>query len=200
MTVEVPQYCLRAYALFYSKFGSREEFKQSFLDWIVSPSMRKKIFSLLLKSGWIKKASRSTYKCVPPSKAISELTRFRVPDLIKKADRKYAFTGLSAVEVWSDYAYVQRGIEKSPYFVRVLKKDLDWWQSFFNKHNIPNYVNKGSNIGEYVILIRAEQVGFVEKHGLKVDSLKKTMKYAKSNDIFLYAYNYMREKYGASAT
>jgi hypothetical protein len=127
------------------------------------------------------------------------LLEFKVSEIIKESKEKYAFTGLSAIEIWSDYSYVQRGIEKSPYFIKVLEKDLNYWRNFFNRNNIPNYVNEGSTVGEYVILIPVKRISFVEKNDLKVESLKITMKIAKSNDVFLYAYNYMRKKYGTSA-
>ena len=199
MTTEIPQYCLRAYALFFSKHGSREPFKQYELDWIVGQSMKKKIFSILLKAGWIAKESRDSYRCVEPDKVVKGLVEFKVPELIKEAKKPYAFTNLSAVEIWSDYSYVQRGIEKSPYFVKVLSKDLKYWKEFFNKRNIPNYVNEGSTIGEYVILMPVDKINGVEKEGLKVESLKKTLKTAKENEMFSYAYNYMRKKYGAAS-
>ena len=199
MITEIPQYGLKAYALFFAKHGTKEEFKQSELDWIVSQSMKKKIFSLLLKSGWIKKHSIKTYVCIPPEKIITGLLELKVPGLIKKAEREYAFTNLSAIEIWSDYSYVQRGIEKSPYFIKILKKDLKYWKNFFNKSNIPNYVNNGATIGEYVILIPVRKLRFIEKEGYKVESLRDTMKLAKSNEIYLYAYKYMRKKYGTIA-
>lgn len=193
---EIPNYGLRAYALFFSKYSSREVFKQSELDWIVSSSMKKKIFSLLLRSGWIKKISRQYYKCVAPDVIFTELLDFKVPDLIKNAEKSYSFTGLSAIEVWSDYVYVQRGRERSPYFINVLKKDLEYWKKFFNKNNIPNYINKGSTIGEFVILLPVKKIVSIEKEGIKVDSLKETIKNAKKNEMFDYAYKYMKNKYG----
>lgn len=196
MVAEIPQYCLRAYALFFAKHGSREVFKQSELDWIVSQSMKKKIFSLLLRSGWIRKESRDTYQCVEPDKVIKGLVEFRVPEIIKRAKKPYAFSGLSAVEIWSDYSYVQRGIERSPYFIKILKKDLIYWKKFFNKNNIVNYVDDGSFIGEFVILIPVGEMDFVEKYGLNVEPLKTTLAIAKKNEMYSYAYNYMREKYG----
>ncbi|MEK6943293.1 MAG: hypothetical protein AABX00_04485 [Nanoarchaeota archaeon] len=199
MISEIPPYCLRAYALFFSKHGSTEPFKQSDLDWIVGQSMKKKIFSLLLKSGWIAKNSRDSYKCVEPQNAIKGLLEFKVPEIIKESEKIYAFTGLSAIEIWSDYSYVQRGIEKSPYFIKVLKKDLTHWKEFFNKKNVPNYVNEGSTIGEYIILIPADSIDFIDKDNLKVEHLKKTLKMAKENEMHSYAYNYMRKKYGFAA-
>ena len=197
MTIEIPQYGLKAYALLFSKHGTEEEFKQSELDWIVSISMKKKIFSLLLRNGWIEKRSKDTYSCINPSDAIRGLLEFRVPDIMKNAEKKYAFTQLSAVEIWSDFSYVQRGLEKSPYFIKVLKKDLKFWKEFFNIKEIPNYIGSGGTIGEFVILIPASSFSFEEKNGLKVDSLKETMKYAKSNEIYLYASKYIEKKYGA---
>ncbi len=193
---ELPYYGLRAYALFYSKYGSRELFKQSELDWIVSINMRKKIFSLLLRAGWIKKISRQEYKCVNPDSVFKQLLDFKVPELIKESTKPYLFTGLSAIEIWSDFSYVQRGREKSPYFIKILKKDLRYWRAFFNKRRIPNYINEGSTLGEYIILIPVEKLSFVEINGFKVESLKETMKQAKNNEMFFYAYNYIKNKYG----
>ena len=193
---EIPNYGLRAYALFFSKHGLQEEFTQSDLDWIVGQSMKKKIFSLLLNNGWIKKASSTSYKCVNPEIILKGLLEFKVPKIIKEATKPYAFTGLSAVEIWSDYSYIQRGTEKSPYYLKVLKKDLQYWKNFFNKYRIPNYVKTGGTIGEFVILEPVEELSFVEKNEVKVESLKETERIAKSNSFYGYPYNYIKEKYG----
>ena len=192
---EIPYYGLRAYALFFSRHGSEEEFRQSELDWIVGQSMKKKIFSLLLNAGWINKVSKNSYKCVEPKKVLSGLLDFKVSEVIKESKRQYTFTGLSAIEVWSDYSYIQRGMEKSPYYIKVLKKDLKYWKNFFNAHRIPNYVGSGSTIGEFVILEPVERMHSVEKDGLMVETLQETEKIAKANNIYAYAYNYMRKKY-----
>ncbi len=199
MTIEIPKYGLKAYALLFSKHGTRGEFRQSELDWIVSASMKKKIFALLLRSGWIKKNPSGAYSCASPSDAIKALLEFRVPEIMKRAKKSYAFTRLSAVEIWSDFSYVQRGMEKSPYFIKVLKRDLAYWKEFFNTREIPNYVGSGTTIGEYVILIPVSRLSFVEKSGFKVDLLKETMHYAKSNDIYAYASEYIESRYGAAA-
>jgi len=199
MTREIPPYGLRAYALFFEKHGSREGFGQSELDWIVRQSMKKKIFSLLLRAGWIKKQTRDTYVCVSPERAIKGLLEFKVPKIIKEARKPYAFTGLSAIEIWSDFSYVQRGMEKSPYFINVERKGVTNWRQFFAKHNIPAYVGEGSTVGEYIVLIPVERLSFTEKDGYKVISLKKTMAIAKANEIYSYPYNYMRKKYGPVA-
>ncbi len=198
MTVEIPPYGLKAYALFFTRHGLHEEFSQSDLDWLVRQSMKKKIFSVLLKSGWIKKKSRGTYVCVSPDRAVKGLLDFKVPNIMKISERPYAFTGLSAIEIWSDYSYVQRGIEKSPYFVNVLKKDLKYWKSFFNKNAISFYINEGATIGEYVILKPVDILQPIEKDGFKVINLTKTEKLAEKNEAYSYAYKYIREKYGSA--
>ena len=83
MYKEIPNYGLRAYALFFSRHGLQEEFGQSDLDWIIGQSMKKKVFSLLVNSGWIKKVSPTTYKCVNPRaifRGLLELTANIVND------------------------------------------------------------------------------------------------------------------------
>lgn len=194
---EIPYYGLRAYALFFSRHGLNEEFTQSDLDWIVGQSMKKKIFSLLVNNGWIVKATSKTYKCVNPEMIFRGLLEFKVPQIIKEADKPYAFTGLSAVEIWSDYSYVQRGREKSPYYIKILRKDLKYWKNFFNRYKVPNYVGVGSTIGEFVILMPVDKLNYAEKDEVRVDTLQETWKMVKANSFYAYPYNYMKEKYGA---
>ncbi len=196
---EIPNYGLRAYALFFSKHGLQEEFSQSDLDWIVGQSMKKKIFSLLICNGWIKKVSSHFYRCVPPEVILQGLLDFKVPMIIKEAKRHYAFTGLSAIEIWSDYSYIQRGREKSPYYMKIYKKDLTYWTSFFNRYRIPNYIKEGSTIGEFIILIPVDRLQSVEKERLYVETLQETEKIAKENSMYIYPYQYMKEKYGTIA-
>lgn len=193
---EIPSYGLRAYALFYAKYGSKQEFNQKELDWIVRESMKKKIFALLLRAGWIAKKQRNTYVCLSPESIFRKIIEFKVPFLMKNAKKEYCFTGLSAIEIWSDYSYIQRSWEKSPYFIKILKKDLKYWKTFFNRNKVPNYVISGASIGEYVILNPVEKLKFEDKNLLKVEPLKETMRAAKKKNIYSYAYNYMKEKYG----
>ena len=193
---EIPNYGLRAYALFFSKHGLQEEFTQSDLDWIVGQSMKKKIFSLLTNNGWIIKVSHNSFKCVNPEVILKGLLEFKVSQIMKEAKKPYAFTGLSAIEIWSDYSYIQRGREKSPYYIKILKNDLKYWKKFFNNYRIPNYVNIGSTIGEFIILIPVEKLNSIKKDEMYVETLNETAKTAKTNSFYAYPYNYMKEKYG----
>lgn len=200
MTTEIPGYALRAYALFYTKYGSKESFTQAALDWITGTSMKKKIFSVLMHAGWIQKKDRTSYVCTKPDKAIQGLLEFKVPAIIKEATKPYAFTGLSAIERWSDYVYVQRSRERSPYFIEILRKDIPYWKNFFHQHSIPVYVKKGTTIGEFVIIIPTEKVKPIQKEAISVIPLKEAMRMAKENEMYAYAYHYMRKKYGTAAT
>ncbi len=199
MTTEIPGYALRAYALFYTKYGSREPFTQTALDWITGTSMKKKIFSVLMHAGWIQKKDRTNYVCISPDKAVERLLDFKVPVIIKEAVKPYAFTGLSAIEIWSDYVYVQRSRERSPYFIEVLRRDMPYWKRFFHQHSIPAYVEKGTTIGEFVIMMPKDKIGPVQKEIISVIPLKEAMRMAQENEMYAYAYHYMRKKYGNAA-
>lgn len=199
MTSEIPAYAQRAYALLYSKYGWQKPFTQSVIDWITSGSMQKKIFSVLLRAGWISKKSRDMYLCKRPEKVMEELLEFKVPEIIKKATRPYAFTGLSAIEIWSDYVYVQRGRERSPYFIKILARNLPYWKKYWNHYSIPHYLHQGSTIGEFMILIPVKKMKSVERGGFFVEPLSDTIKSAKKNEMFAYAYQYLVKKYGLPA-
>jgi hypothetical protein len=162
--------------------------------------MAKKIFSILSNSGWIVRVGRDKYHCAKPSDIFLHLLDFRIPEIMKTATKPYCFYGLSAIEIWSDYSYVQRDTKRSPYFIRVLRKDLTYWKKFFAKNEVPAYVGKGSTIGEFVILDPIDSLDKTEKRGLFVEPLKIVMNEAKENELFSYAYEYMRGKYGSVAS
>src|SRR3989344_316457 len=121
MITEIPPAALRAYALFYGKYRTAP-FQQSALDWVVGTAMRKKIFATLLRAGWIQKSTRMRYTCRKPDTVIGGLLEFRVPTAIRQAERPYAFTGLSSIELWSDFCYIHRSRERSPYFMKIVRK------------------------------------------------------------------------------
>lgn len=200
MVIEIPYYALRAYAVLFTRYGTKETFTQAAIAWAVRESMRKKIFSVLVKAGWLTRVARGSYRCVRPEIIIKRLLEFKVPAIMRQAIKPYAFTGLSAIEVWSDYSYVQRSIEQSPYFIQVLKKDIPYWKQFFACYHVPVYIREGSTIGEYVILMPVSTIAAVEKDGFNVLPLQEAAHIAKSNDIYAYSYNYMRRKYGLVAT
>ena len=86
---EIPSFALRAYALFLLRHGTAEDFNQQDLAWIVSEPMRKKIFSVLLRAGWIGKTGRATYRCIEPKIVFRNMLQFRVPDIMKMAKKPF---------------------------------------------------------------------------------------------------------------
>lgn len=187
---------MRAYALLFSRFGASRPFAQSELDFVFSTPMKKKVFSILLNAGWIRKRDRLNYLCNEPGEVFRHLLDFKVPQMLGKAQKPYAFSGLSAIEVWSDYSYTQRSVERSPYFIRVLRRDLPYWKGFFAAKRVPVYVGKGTSIGEFAILQPAAKLESVEKDGLSVEPLQDAMAEARANEMHYYAYEYMKKKYG----
>lgn len=196
MYSEIPYACMRAYALLFTRFGEKRPFAQSELDFVLSGSMKKKVFSILLNAGWIAKRGRREYLCNEPGEVFRHLLDFKVPQILGKAQKPYAFSGLSAIEVWSDYSYTQRSQERSPYFIRVLRGDVPYWKGFFAAKRVPVYIGKGTSIGEFAILLPVAKLESVEKDGLCVEPLKNAMAEAKGNEMHYYAYEYMRKKYG----
>src|SRR5437879_13482182 len=101
------------------------------MAWLVSRSMVKKTLHTLEHAGGIRRVEKGSYVCKNADDIFESMVEFRVPGLLSRAGMRYAYTGASAVEVWTDYSYIQRSWEHSPYFVKVLRSDLDRWVSYF---------------------------------------------------------------------
>jgi len=195
MTKEIPKYALRAYGLLYTKHSTEEEFTQDSLNWIVSSSMRKKIFSILLKSGWITKRSKRRYVCIGAEKIFNALFKFRVPDILKKSEKEHCYSKMSAVEILTDYSYIQRSWEHSPYFIKIKEKDLDYWKDFLSKQGIPFFIKEGSFIGEFIILEPKKKLNFFIHKDFPTDNLSDVVKFCQHNSLFEYPLAYLKEKF-----
>lgn len=203
MTQEIPKYVLRAYALLYTKYGTENRFTQDTLNWIVSSSMRKKIFSVLLNTGWIVKTSKREYICNEPKTIFSSLFLFKVPEILKRSEKKYYYGKMSAVEIWTDFSYIQRSWEHSPYFIYIKKEDLNYWKGFLSKHNIPFFIEEGSFIGEFVILMPMKKLSRLSDttyNHFHVEKLSSCVRFCKNNSLFEYPLAYLKEKFKLNIT
>lgn len=171
-TITIPEYCLKAFVLIYKEFGQINSFKSSFLDGYFSQKMKEKILHVLVQSGWIERIKRGYYRCKDISLIFSELFDFKVPKLLQQSQKDYALYGSSALEIWTEGSYVQRSREKSPYFIRIFKKDLDYWKNYFRQSGIPCYIKKGTSVGEFVIFDPVTSFKFTKKGGFKVMTKK----------------------------
>lgn len=193
----IPAYAQEAYAILFNRFGN-QQFTTGYLTWFVSRAMAKKILHILEKKGWIRRVGRGKYVCRRPEEIMKNLVRFRVPSLLVKAGKKYCFCKASAVEVWTDFSYIQRSWEHSPYFIKVLKKDLSFWVEFFREHGIRVFVEVAKpSLGEFVILIPEEDFKFAIHNDKPVEPLKETVKFCEKRiAVFEYPLAFLTKRFG----
>jgi len=159
--------------------------------------MAKKTMHILEKNGWIRRVEKGRYVCRRPSEVMAGMVSLKVPDLLKNSGKEYSYTKASAVEVWTDYTYIQRSWEHSPYYIKVLEEDVEFWTEYFNRHGIGVYVENAEPVlGEFVVLIPVKKIR-ASRHGEEpVDSLRDTVKYCEKNIYsFEYPLAYLIEKY-----
>lgn len=197
MTNPVPVYAQEAYAVLRSRFAETE-FGPEYLSWFVSKSMVKKTLHVLEKAGWTKRTGRGRYVCVAPDSIFRSMVQFRVPELLAKAGRPYVYVDASAVEVWTDYSYIQRSWEHSPYFVKVLRRDVGDWVSHLRANKIRVFINKAENaLGEFVVLKPQERLAREEHGGRPVEDLDSVVRYCERNvAAFEYPLAYLQAKFG----
>jgi hypothetical protein len=196
MSEAVPSYAQEAYAILRSRFGG-DSFPADYLSWFVSKSMVKKTLHTLERAGWIRRVEKGSYVCRNADEIFRSMVEFRVPKLLSEAGMKYAYTDASAVEVWTDFSYIQRSWEHSPYFVKVLRSDLDRWIGYFRKHKVKVFTSTAEmSIGEFVVLKPGGEFGVEIHNDLPVDSLKSAVSYSETHiHTFEYPLAYLEAKY-----
>lgn len=197
MTEPVPTYAQQAYAILYNRFAD-QPFDSNYLAWFLSKGMVKKTLHMLEKRRWIQRVKKGSYVCVSPDEIFRSMTRFRVPELLDEAGRTYVFTGASAVEVWTDYSYIQRSWEHSPYFVKVLRRDMALWTKYFRERKVNVFVKEAKPaIGEFVVLYPEERLKFEVRNGKPVDKLDEVARFCERNiEAFEYPLAYLKNKFG----
>jgi hypothetical protein len=201
MTQPVPSYAQEAYAILYNKFAS-DSFPSNYLGWYVSNSMVKKTIHELEQSGWVKRVGRGRYVCVSAEDVFKSLIAFKVPDLLQKSDRNFAYADASAAEIWTDFSYVQRSWEHSPYYINVLRKDLPQWVDYFRKYKIKAFVNRPeTSLGEFVVLKPKATLNPVLHNNFPVEPLEEVVKFCEQHiDTFEYHLAYLRAKFNVATS
>jgi hypothetical protein len=164
--------------------------------------MVKKTLHVLEKRRWVRRVRKGSYVCINPDEIFRSMVQFRVPELLKEAGRKYSYTGASAVEIWTNYSYIQRNWEHSPYFIRVLRKDLKSWMHYFREHKVNVFVeNAKPAIGEFVVLFPEERLESEVYDGNAVDKLSEVVRFCERNiDAFEYPLAYLKSKFRVNTT
>ena len=189
------------YSLLYLKFGDRQ-FGLDSIRWYFSTQMLKKLVFGLVKSGWLQNIRRGVYACVSPKETVAGLFEPKVEGALPQAALKYCFTKASAAEIWGNETYIQRSWEYSPFFVKVLKKDLRKWKQFLDSKEIKFFVENPSNtVGEFVVLVPVVSMK-VDFHNEKpIEPLQETIKFCEANkDCFEYVLAYLSNKYKEKTT
>lgn len=196
MTYPIPAFAQTAYAILRAKFGS-DTFPSGYLGRYVSNSMVKKTLHTLETAGWIERVERGVYVCVGPDEIFDSMIEFRVPDLLEDVGMPYAYVDASAVEIWTDFAYIQRSWEHSPYYVQVRRDDIEEWTDRFRDHRVKVFVDEvRPALGEFVVLRPVERVSGTDHDGVPVQPLDEVVRYCEEHiDAFEYPLAYMRAKY-----
>jgi len=201
MSEPVPAYAQEAYAILRTRFAS-DSFTSDYLAWFISSGMVKKTLHTLERAGWVKRIEKGRYVCVNADDIFRSMVVFRVPQLLRESGMKFTYTGSSAVEVWTDYSYMQRSWEHSPYFVKVLRTDLRRWIDYFRKHKIKVFIsNPETSLGEFIVLEPKERLTGRLHNGLPVDQLNDVVRYCeKYIETFEYPLAYMKAKFGIKSS
>lgn len=196
MAEPIPIYAQEAYTILYNRFAG-DSFASDYLSWFISRSMVKKILHTLEKAGWIRRVEKGKYVCINPNEVFKSMIEFKVPKLLQQAGRKYAYADASTVEVWTDYSYIQRSWEHSPYYVKVLRSELSEWIKYFRRHRVKVFVNEAEpSLGEFVVLKPQERLVYEEHNNLPVEALDAVVRYCERHiDTFEYPLAYLQAKF-----
>ena len=197
MSEPVPAFAQQAYAILYNRFGD-QPFESKYLDWFLSRGMVKKTLHVLEKKRWVQRVRKGSYVCINPDEVFRGMVQFRVPRLLEEAGRKYVYADASAVEVWTDYSYMQRSWEHSPYFVKVLKEDVKFWIQRFRNHRVNVFVNEAQpTLSEFVVLFPQERLKYEVHNGVPVDGLDEVTRFCERNiETFEFPLAYLMSKFG----
>jgi hypothetical protein len=195
---------LQIYAALWNKFGERQFSTKEvrFLELFMSKGMKKKVLFELSEKNWVKREGRGNYRCVNPKVVFEEFFKPRVMNLLKDAKMEWCFYGLNALEVYTNFSVEHRSWLSSPFYIKVLKKDLKKWLRLFKKHDINAHINESkAEFGEYVILIPSEEFRSKTVNNYPVEPLENVIKFAEQRKFeFAYELKYLSENYGIRAS
>ena len=184
------------YTTFENKTFTIDDFRMNFPS-----SQPTKIIHDLIKLDFMKRVKRGKYRVVQPKDFIKKIVKKNLEkdDVLKKTNKKYAFTNSTAVSIWTDGYYwtdFTKGFK--PIHLNILKDDISYWEKFFMQ-NDAEYVFEGENktlFGLTYVLHPKEKFNVKNKDDDFVVPLKKIVEFCQKN-IYLYrpALEYRDKKY-----
>jgi hypothetical protein len=178
------------------KFGI-DEFRATFPS-----TQHAKVIHDLIGLGYLERRERGEYKVVAPERFVHGIveSNLQQEDVLKYAERKYAYCCNDAVVIWTE-GYYWTGFTKGfkPIHVKVLQKDLRYWKTFFKKHDVDFALEneKKTLFGLTYILHSAESLKIEMKDDMPVVPLKETIYFCKKNELtYRPALEYLDREYG----
>ena len=191
------------YGWLFTSFGNKT-FTIDDFRMIFPSSQSTKIIHDLIKLDFMKRVKRGRYKVVQPSDFVRKIVKENLEkeDILKKSNKKYAFTDSTAVSIWTNGYYwtdFTKGFK--PIHIAILKKDIKYWNKFFIE-NDAEYVFEGENktlFGLTFILHPKEKIRVENKEGNLVIPLKNIIEFCQKN-VYLYrpALEYLNREYKLS--
>jgi len=169
----------------------RDEFStRDFASTFAGPDPNKVLHDLS-KKGLLEKIGRARYKVVRQDEYVRKNADVEAAyDAVNETGLEYAFTGPDAVSLWTKGGYnADRFFGYYPIVMKVRRRDLAKWQSFFASER-KRWAVQGKAPAEtlYGIFYQVRPVEKLSKariEGYSVDSLDETVKFCKEN---LYTY------------
>jgi hypothetical protein len=190
----------KMYGWLYEAFGTIEFTINDFRAVFPSPQ-HTKIIHDLINLDFVKRVKRGIYKVRAPKEFVRNIVEdnLKQGDILKEAEKKYAFCGSDAVGLWTD-GYYWTGFTKGfkPVHVKVLKKDLSYWRGFFKKNNVEFALEneRKTLFGLTYILHPARDFKVEIRDDIYVVPLKEVIAFCKENELtYRPALEYLDEKY-----
>ena len=176
------------------EFG-RREFSVSDLARFTNNSNVRKLLSDMKMKGLIRRTGRGTYVIPSPIKREDNRIREwkRVRNAVLKAPMEKAWTDSTAVEVWTDGAYVTApNSYLMVYHLLVRNEDMERWKLYLKRHGVSYKGNK--RVGSYVRLKGTSNLRAVIVNGEPVIPREEVVKliknhpglYAEAGDLIAY--------------
>lgn len=164
-------------------------------------SQAPKVIHDLISEGYVQRVSRGVYKAVEPRQLITSVINMSsaTREVIKDTQRKYAYCDSTAVSIWTD-GYYWTGFTKGfrPIHVKVLKRDIPYWQGFFEEHGARYALaDENRTLFGFVYIIHPEQdFDAVEKNNNTVIPLEETVQFCLKHEmVYQPALEYLDEHY-----
>ena len=177
----------KLYGWMYEAFGDKEFSIDDFRA-VFPSSHPAKVIHDLIKLNYLDRVKRGTYRVTTPKELVERIVKedMKKEDVLKNVRKKYAYCNNDAVSIWTK-GYYSTGFTAGfkPIHIKVLNKDIDWWNNFFKENNV-EYLIEGENktlFGLSYILHPKRSFRKEMKDDAPIIPLSETVKFCKENEL-----------------